>query len=42
VCFDISSKSSFESLGKWIDDVRKERGSDVIIFIVGNKSDLAD
>uniref|UniRef100_A0A8C4ADV0 Ras-related protein Rab-6A n=1 Tax=Denticeps clupeoides TaxID=299321 RepID=A0A8C4ADV0_9TELE len=27
---------------KWIDDVRTERGSDVIIMLVGNKTDLAD
>ena len=27
---------------KWIDDVRTERGQDVIIMLVGNKTDLAD
>ncbi|KAF5397823.1 Ras small monomeric GTPase Rab6 [Paragonimus heterotremus] len=27
---------------KWIDDVRNERGSDVIIMLVGNKTDLSD
>ena len=27
---------------KWIDDVRTERGSDVIIMLVGNKTDLSD
>lgn len=27
---------------KWIDDVRAERGDDVIIVLVGNKSDLSD
>lgn len=27
---------------KWIDDVRTERGNDVIIMLVGNKTDLAD
>ncbi|KAK6313655.1 hypothetical protein J4Q44_G00151140 [Coregonus suidteri] len=27
---------------KWIDDVRTERGSDVIIMLVGNKTDLGD
>jgi len=25
---------------KWIDDVRSERGNDVIIMLVGNKGDL--
>jgi Ras-related protein Rab-6A len=42
VCYDISNKASFESLKKWIEDVRSERGSDVVIFIVGNKGDLDD
>jgi len=27
---------------KWIDDVRAERGNDVIIVLVGNKTDLND
>jgi Ras-related protein Rab-6A len=28
--------------GKWIDDVRQERGDDVIVALVGNKTDLAE
>jgi len=27
---------------KWIEDVRNERGNDVIIALVGNKTDLAE
>ena len=27
---------------KWIEDVRNERGNDVIIVLVGNKTDLSD
>lgn len=34
--------NSFRQTSKWIDDVRTERGSDVIIMLVGNKTDLAD
>jgi Ras-related protein Rab-6A len=33
---------SFENTRKWIDDVRAERGNDVIIVLVGNKTDLND
>ncbi|KAA3672624.1 Ras-related protein Rab-6A, partial [Paragonimus westermani] len=33
---------SFQQTAKWIDDVRNERGSDVIIMLVGNKTDLSD
>merc|ERR1712156_518622 len=32
----------FQQINKWIDDVRTERGTDVIIVLVGNKTDLAD
>lgn len=40
ICYDISNKKSFNNLEKWINDVKLERGNDVIIVIVGNKSDL--
>eukprot|EP00762_Andalucia_godoyi_P004388 ANDGO_08245.mRNA.1 Ras-related protein RABH1b len=39
VVYDISCRSSFDNVVKWIDDVRAERGSDVIIALVGNKTD---
>uniref|UniRef100_A0A0X3P069 Ras-related protein Rab-6A n=1 Tax=Schistocephalus solidus TaxID=70667 RepID=A0A0X3P069_SCHSO len=42
VVYDICVKESFSQTTKWIDDVRNERGSDVIIMLVGNKTDLAD
>ncbi|KAK0202941.1 GTP binding protein [Desarmillaria ectypa] len=42
VVFDITNRQSFLSTTKWIDDVRSERGSDVIIVLVGNKADLSD
>ena len=34
--------NSFQQTNKWIEDVRAERGNDVIIMLVGNKTDLAD
>ena len=37
-----ADRNSFLSTTKWIDDVRSERGSDVIIVLVGNKADLSD
>uniref|UniRef100_A0A8C7R2I1 START domain containing 14 n=1 Tax=Oncorhynchus mykiss TaxID=8022 RepID=A0A8C7R2I1_ONCMY len=42
VVYDIANLNSFQQTSKWIDDVRTERGSDVIIMLVGNKTDLAD
>lgn len=42
VVYDISSLKSFQNTRKWVDDVRGERGQDVIIVLVGNKTDLGD
>lgn len=42
VVFDITSRESFESTTKWIHDVREQRGNDVVLVLVGNKTDLAD
>lgn len=42
VVYDIANDTSFHQTSKWIDDVRTERGSDVIIMLVGNKTDLND
>jgi len=40
VVFDVTSQKSFQQTRKWVDDVRGERGNDVIIVLVGNKTDL--
>lgn len=37
-----SDRASFTNVGRWIDEVRAERGSDVVIVLVGNKTDLVD
>ena len=42
VVYDVTNRTSFLNTSKWIDDVRGERGSDVIIVLVGNKTDLGD
>ncbi|KAL9109476.1 MAG: hypothetical protein Q9227_005811 [Pyrenula ochraceoflavens] len=42
VVYDISSAKTFQQTRKWIDDVRGERGNDVIVVLVGNKTDLGD
>ncbi|XP_033321238.1 RAS oncogene family member Rab6 isoform X2 [Megalopta genalis] len=42
VVYDITNANSFHQTSKWIDDVRAERGSDVIIMLVGNKTDLSE
>ncbi|GAA5904602.1 hypothetical protein JCM8208_004827 [Rhodotorula glutinis] len=42
VVYDITNRASFMNTSKWVDDVRSERGNDVIIVLVGNKTDLND
>merc|ERR1712187_196903 len=41
VVYDITRRASFAGTRKWIEDVRAERGSDALVALVGNKSDLA-
>jgi GTPase SAR1 family protein len=40
IVYEITHRPSFMSVEKWVEDVRTERGSEVIIFVVANKIDL--
>jgi small GTP-binding protein len=40
--FDLTNRSSFEDLEDWIVDIRQNAPKDVIILLVGNKSDMID
>jgi small GTP-binding protein len=44
VVFDLTNKTSFESVSKWVDDFKQLSNPQYhqIIFIVGNKADLVD
>ena len=42
VVFDLTSRSSFYNLGKWVSAFTDVAESDAVIFIVGNKCDLKD
>lgn len=42
VVYDVTNTISFDRTTKWISDVRVERGNEVIIMLVGNKTDLGD
>ncbi|KAI8342054.1 P-loop containing nucleoside triphosphate hydrolase protein [Chlamydoabsidia padenii] len=42
VVYDTTNRASFMNTAKWIEDVRAERGTDVIIVLVGNKTDLSE
>ncbi|XP_013117187.1 ras-related protein Rab-43 [Stomoxys calcitrans] len=40
IVYDITSRNSFANIQKWIEEVRRYTTSDVMLIIVGNKSDL--
>ena len=40
LCYSISNRNTFESLGNWLRDVEQQCSEDVMIFLVGNKQDL--
>eukprot|EP00186_Timspurckia_oligopyrenoides_P000219 CAMPEP_0182447430 /NCGR_PEP_ID=MMETSP1172-20130603/15965_1 /TAXON_ID=708627 /ORGANISM="Timspurckia oligopyrenoides, Strain CCMP3278" /LENGTH=190 /DNA_ID=CAMNT_0024643869 /DNA_START=312 /DNA_END=885 /DNA_ORIENTATION=+ len=42
VVYDVVSRTSFLNTSKWIEEVRNERGNDVILVLVGNKTDQTD
>ena len=42
VVYDVTNRQSFMNTARWIEEVRSERGADVIIVLVGNKTDLVD
>ncbi|XP_003391777.3 PREDICTED: ras-related protein Rab6-like [Amphimedon queenslandica] len=42
VVYDITNSASFDAVDQWIEDVRAERGDDVVIVLTGNKLDLED
>ena len=42
IVYDITNRKSFANTSKWIEDVRAERGDDVVIMLVGNKTDMAE
>jgi Ras-related protein Rab-6A len=42
VVYDIANTASFQSVDKWIKEIRTERGNEIILMIVGNKTDLSE
>ncbi|MFW9991839.1 MAG: Rab family GTPase [Candidatus Odinarchaeota archaeon] len=40
--FDLTNEVTLENCGKWIDEVTTSVGSEIPIYLVGNKLDLAD
>lgn len=40
IVYDITKRSSFLSIARWVDEVRRYSGSAVLLALVGNKADL--
>lgn len=38
--YDISKHSTYESVGRWLKELRDHADSNIVIMLVGNKSDL--
>ncbi|XP_071728724.1 ras-related protein RABH1e-like [Rutidosis leptorrhynchoides] len=42
IVYDVTNRQSFLNTAKWMEEVRNERGTDILIFLVGNKCGLVD
>lgn len=42
IVFDITKRESFLNLQKWIEEARRYAASNVILILIGNKSDLEE
>jgi Ras-related protein Rab-6A len=42
VVYDICNRATFMSTFSWMQDVRQERGNDLVICLVGNKADMPE
>lgn len=40
MAYDITKKSSFESIPRWLDDVKRYAGPSIVQILIGNKKDL--
>ena len=40
VVYDISRRDTFEGVGRWLKELREHADPNVVIMLVGNKSDL--
>lgn len=42
IVYDVTSKASFESVERWVSEVREHAESDVVVVLAGNKCDVGD
>ncbi|XP_074171389.1 ras-related protein Rab-19-like [Rhinolophus sinicus] len=42
IAYDITQKSTFKSVPSWIDEIKKHGAENLVIMLIGNKSDLSE
>ena len=42
IVYDICKPDTFEHISKWQEEIKNVKGKDVLIVLVGNKSDLEE
>lgn len=42
IVYDITNRASYEHVPQWLNDVRQLAGKNVVVMLIGNKSDLAN
>ena len=42
ICYDITSKETFENLESWLDECKENGNPEMMLALVGNKTDLED
>ncbi|KAI9683877.1 MAG: hypothetical protein M1829_004211 [Trizodia sp. TS-e1964] len=42
LCYDITDEQSFEEMGRWLVELKKNLGDDVVLHVVGTKRDLVE
>lgn len=40
--YDITNQDTFDSLYKWTKEIEENRTNNVVLILVGNKSDMSD
>ena len=42
IVYDVTNRASFQNVKAWLDEARSNGGANVIVLLVGNKTDLED
>ena len=42
LCFDLTRESTFDNLRSWLDDIRAHASENIIVYLIGSKSDLVE